>query len=77
MKIDPQLLKCLSLLNQIGIQMIVPIFLCLMLGKWLDEKLNLNNKLTFVFIMLGIMAAMRNMIVLTTRFIQGGKGPKK
>jgi len=48
----------LILISQIGIQMMVPIFLCLFAGLWLDEKFGTWFTLPLLF--LGIAAGGRN-----------------
>ncbi|TCK87908.1 putative F0F1-ATPase subunit (Ca2+/Mg2+ transporter) [Natranaerovirga hydrolytica] len=65
---DPKVLKYLVLLNQIALVMMIPILFGIFFGKWLDEKLNANGIVTVIFIILGLMAAMRNLFVITTKF---------
>ncbi|TCT13093.1 putative F0F1-ATPase subunit (Ca2+/Mg2+ transporter) [Natranaerovirga pectinivora] len=77
MKIDPHVLKHLVLLNQIALTIIIPIIFCIFIGKWLDDKLGTNGVITFVFIILGLLAAIRNFFVITTRFLEEQKGSKK
>lgn len=54
-------LKPLVLLTQLAIQMIVPIFLCLLLGKWLDSLFKTSPILLIIFVILGVGAGIRNM----------------
>lgn len=67
MKIDKHIFKSLALINQIGISMLVPIFLSVYIGNKLDKWL-LTNYLTIVFLFLGIFAAFRNVYYLTKSF---------
>ncbi len=59
--------KGLVMLTQIGISMMVPIFLCLFLGIKIDQWLN-TNWLVLIFLGLGIGAAFRNVYHLTKTF---------
>lgn len=59
--------KGLVMLTQIGISMMVPIFLCLFLGIKIDQWLN-TNWLVLIFLGLGIGAAFRNVYHLTKNF---------
>ena len=60
--------KALALLTQIGISMIVPIFLCLVLGSFLDKIFHTGNVFMVVFIILGICAGFRSVYMLTKEF---------
>lgn len=60
--------KALALLTQIGISMIVPIFLCLVLGSFLDKIFHTGNVFMVVFIILGICAGFRSVYMLTKGF---------
>lgn len=67
MKSDKKVLKSFVLITQIGITMIVPIFLCLFVGMKLDEWFK-TNFITVIGIILGILAAFRNVYVMTKQF---------
>ena len=67
MKADKKVLKSFVLITQIGITMVVPIFLCLFVGIKLDEWLK-TNFIAVIGIILGIMAAFRNVYVMTKQF---------
>lgn len=54
-------MKNLALVSQLGISMLVPIFGCLFLGNFLDEKLNTKPLFLFIFIVLGVGAAFVNL----------------
>lgn len=60
--------KALALLTQIGISMIVPTFLCLVLGSFLDKIFHTGNVFMVVFIILGICAGFRSVYMLTKGF---------
>ena len=72
MKIDKNILRSLDLINQIGISMLVPIFLSIYIGNQLDKWMN-TNYLTIVFLFLGILAAFRNVYHLTKNFYKNDK----
>jgi ATP synthase protein I len=67
MKPDKKVLKAVVMITQIGITMLVPIFLCVFVGIRLDEWL--GTKLIAVFgILLGIVVAFRNVYIMTKQF---------
>lgn len=59
--------KALAMITQIGISMMVPIFLCLFLGIKLDQWFN-TNWVVLIFLILGIAAAFRNVYHMTRTF---------
>ena len=61
------IVKSLMMVSQISISMLVPIFLCLFVGNYLNE---LCSTVYFVpvFLFLGIGASIRNVYVLTKNF---------
>lgn len=72
MKIDKNIFRSLALINQIGISMLVPIFLSIYVGNQLDKWMNANY-FTIVFLILGILAAFRNVYHLTKGFYKNDK----
>ena len=58
MKHKKSVVATLSLISQLGISMIVPVFLCIFVGIKLEEKFGVA--LTIPFIILGILAGVRN-----------------
>ena len=60
--------KALALVTQIGVSMIVPIFLCLILGSFLDKIFHTGNILMIVFIVLGVCAGFRSVYIMTKDF---------
>ena len=61
------IVKGLMMVSQISISMLVPIFLCLLLGNFLNEKCNAVYFVP-VFLFLGIAASVRNVYILTRSF---------
>lgn len=59
--------KSLLMITQIGITMLVPIFLCLFLGMFLNEALGTVYAVP-VLLILGIAASFRNVYYLTKSF---------
>lgn len=54
--------RSLALITQLGISMLVPIFLCLAAGLWLDQKF--DTWFTLPFLILGFLAGGRNVWIL-------------
>lgn len=54
-------LKDLALISQIGLLMAVPIFLCVFAGIWLDRHFGTDGVFLIIFILLGVLAAFRNL----------------
>lgn len=54
--------KALAMISQVGIAMLVPIFLCCMLGLFLADKF--GDWLFVLLFFLGAMAGMRNVYVM-------------
>ncbi|MGL4362113.1 MAG: AtpZ/AtpI family protein [Cellulosilyticaceae bacterium] len=53
--------SALALLNQVGIVMAVPIFMCLFIGIFLDRLTGMEPLWLIIFILLGVGAAFRNL----------------
>lgn len=49
-----QIAQALSLLSQLSIMMLVSIFGCFFIGKFIDTKLNTGLIFTLIFLLLGI-----------------------
>jgi len=60
----------LTLISQIALIMIIPIFGGLFLGKWLDEKLQTGNIFLLTMIILGVIIAFLNLFKYTMRGIK-------
>ena len=64
---NSKVIKALMLVSQLGISMMVPIFLCVFVGSFIDEKAGTGFFLP-VFLFLGIAAAFRNVYYLLKPF---------
>lgn len=52
------------LITQIGISMITPIIGCFLIGHYIDTKFSTGNIFLFIFTVLGVLAAFRNLFVI-------------
>ena len=66
-----QIAEMLSLISQLGIMMVISIFGCFFIGKFIDDKLNTGSIFTMIFLVLGIggafMSVYKTVIVYTKR----------
>lgn len=69
---DSKVVKMLALITQVGINMLVPIFLMAWLGLWVDEKFSLS--LFPLFLILGIGGGFRSVYSLIKQFSQDKPG---
>lgn len=69
---DPKVVRTMALISQIGISMMVPIFMMLFIGIWIEDKFGIQ--LTLILILLGIAAGFRNCYIL---LMNASKAPKK
>ncbi len=67
--------KALVMITQLSINMLVPIFLSLFIGIWLDSRLG-TGWLTLVFLLFGIMAAIRSMFITLRPLLKGEREEK-
>lgn len=65
-----EVMRALSLLTQVGIAMFVPIFLCVLLGSFIDEKLGTGVVFLIIFIIIGVISSFRSLYVLTSKFFK-------
>lgn len=65
MKLNKSVYTTLALISQLGISMIVPIFLCTFVGVKLDEKYGWAT--TIPLIIVGVLSGARNVYVLVKR----------
>lgn len=64
---DRKALRMIVLVTQIGICMMVPVFLCVFAGQWASRKL--DNMLIFpLFLLIGILAGFRSSWQMISRF---------
>ena len=68
-KKDYRFLRMLALITQLGISMLTCIFLCMLIGRFLSEKLQLEWIFP-VFLLLGILAGFRSCYTIILRFIK-------
>lgn len=71
MKYKKEVYQSLALITQLGISMIVPIFLCSFLGVFLERKISFP--FTVLFFILGALAGFRNVHVLVKNFYKKEK----
>lgn len=67
-----KVIKALMLITQLGISMMVPIFLCVFAGSWIDKKAGTGWGMP-VLLFLGIAAAFRNVYYLLKPFYEKDK----
>lgn len=66
-KSDRTILQALTMISQVGITMLVPIFLCVYIGLKLDGWFD-TEYLFIIFMLLGVFAAFRNVYLLMRKF---------
>ena len=75
MKDNKSVAKSLAMISQVGISMLVPIFLCCMLGMFLEK--NLGWPAFIPMFILGALAGMRNVYVLISAIYKEDDKKKK
>lgn len=70
-----QVVKMLFLISQIGITMLVTIFLCIAIGMAIDKFF--GTKLLVWFIVLGVISGFRSVFILVRGYIGDDNGNKK
>lgn len=65
----------LMLITQLGISVIVPVFLCLFVGIWLDARF--STYFTIPLLILGFLAGGRNAYIMARNSIQADERKKK
>jgi len=58
----------LAYASSAGIAMVLAIFGCLYLGSFLDRVFETGNKLTVAFLLIGIIAAFRNLFYIVKKY---------
>ncbi len=66
--------RTLSLITQLGLSILTPIFLCVFLGNYLEEKFEIP--IFIPMLILGILAGGRNALVLAKATIKSLEGKK-
>lgn len=59
-----EVFRSLSLITQLGVSIMVPVFMCIVIGVLIDKYLGTETVLIFLF--LGICAGVRNAYILAT-----------
>ncbi len=59
------IMKALSMLTQVGISMLVPILLCIWIGKYLDRTFDTGVTFLIIFIFLGVGSAFKTLYSMT------------
>ncbi len=54
-------LKYISLITQVSLVMVIPIFLSFFIGKWIDDYLGTDAVFMIIFLLLGVGAGFRNL----------------
>ena len=62
-----ELIRCLSLVSQLGITMLTPVILCVCAGVWLDKKF--STYFTLPLLILGILAGARSAYLLAKKAV--------
>ena len=65
-----ELVRCLSLVSQLGITMLTPVVLCVALGMWLDKKF--STCFTLPLLILGVQAGARSAYLLAKKAVSPG-----
>jgi ATP synthase protein I len=58
----------LANVSSVGIAMVLTILGCLFLGAYLDRAFETGNKLTIIFLLIGISAGFRNLYVIAKKY---------
>ena len=67
--------QAIVMITQLSINMLVPVFMCLFIGIWLDKQLG-TGWLTLVFLILGIMASISSMFITLKTLLKGEREKK-
>jgi ATP synthase protein I len=59
--------------SSIGIAMVIAVFGCFFIGRWLDRQLGTEPYLAFLLLLIGIAAGFRNIYVLIKRYVKNEK----
>lgn len=66
---DKNVVRSFVMITQVGLSMLTPIFLCVFLGIYIDKKMH-TSYWFLALLIIGILAAFRNVYVLTKRFYE-------
>lgn len=73
MKYRKNVYQSLVMITQFGINMLVPIFICTLLGVWIGEKWNIPIIVIPLFIM-GALAGFRNVYIMAKKIFEQESG---
>lgn len=65
MKFDRKVVKGFSMITQLGVTIVVTLFMSIFIGIWLDKLFKLGYFFTILFIIIGIGASFRNLYKLS------------
>lgn len=69
MRYNKSVFQSLTLISQFGITMLVPIFLCSLVGWYIDEKIGTSYWFVVLFFV-GALAGFRNIFILAKKIYQ-------
>ena len=75
-KEDRQVWEAMTMVFQFGLNMLVPIFLCTMLGVWVSEKIRVSW-IVIIFFFVGALAGYTNIFKMAKRLMKDDKDVKK
>ena len=75
-KEDRQVWEAMTMVFQFGLNMLVPIFLCTMLGVWVSEKIRVSW-IVIIFFFVGALAGYTNIFKKAKRLMKDDKDVKK
>ena len=67
MKYDKSVYRSLALITQFGINMLVPIFLCTIVGVYLGRKFSIDWMVNRYLFIVGALAGFRNIFIMAKR----------
>lgn len=76
MKYNKNVYQSFALIMQFGINMLVPIFICVFIGIFLDEKLH-TNFIVIILFFLGAFAGFRNIFIMSKSIYEDKKDTGK
>ena len=75
-KEDRQVWEAMTMVFHFGLNMLVPIFLCTMLGVWVSEKIRVSW-IVIIFFFVGALAGYTNIFKMAKRLMKDDKDVKK
>ncbi len=62
-----EITKAVSMISYVGISMFVPIFCCILIGRFIDKTFDTGVLFLVIFTVLGVGAAFRTLYMITVR----------